>query len=122
MSRDRARLVLGGSEREVAVTEMGLRWSGGYTVLWRPPVGYVDSVFPGDSSPVVGWVAERLRVVLPDTAGRAAPYGRDLERVVKKFQYERGLVPDGVIGVQTLIQLAAAFGEAPLLHPDKEGQ
>lgn len=123
MDRNRATLRIAGSDRTVEIRDVVARWSGSYTVLWRPPPGFVDSIFPGDASPVVSWVAARLGGDMPETAGRGVIYDRDLVRIVKKFQYERGLVPDGVIGVQTLIQLVdGASGQVPVLHPEEEAR
>jgi len=53
--------------------------------------------------------------------GRVAVFDDDVERQVKQFQLERGLIPDGLVGPQTVMRLAGVGDRsAPELRP-KQG-
>jgi general secretion pathway protein A len=66
---------------------------------------------------VVQWLEARLGVFDgKSTMQRENPeYDSGLIERVKKFQLAKGLVPDGIVGTQTMIHLDAAGGDKPAL-------
>jgi general secretion pathway protein A len=92
-------------------------WKGEAVLLWKPPGGDGRPLAAGTRSKAVSWVRERLRSPAPP--GREDLFDADLKARVVAFQAERGLVPDGVIGAQTLIYLGMKDGDPsiPRLEP-----
>lgn len=82
------------------------RWFGEYLLLWKPPIGFSGSLHPGQQSQMVGWLASTLK-----QQGLYQPKGNEtrlegaLLGALKRFQFTSNLVPDGVLGAQTIIQL-----------------
>lgn len=118
LEQGRAFLILGAETKQVGLATLGSLWSGNFILLWRPPPGYQDSIRPGRRGPEVQWLAEQLALFnkqpLPNPP--VEEYGDLLARQVKAFQFSHGLIPDGIAGVQTIIRLDAAAGNAgPML-------
>jgi len=118
-----ATIQLGTALRTVDVKEIEQRWSGGYTILWRMPPGYKSPLRPGEKSKMVQWLDKTLSL----TQGRSLKarekriYDDTLVREVKIFQLDKGLVPNGVVGPETIIHLNAELSKAePLLINRKE--
>ena len=102
-----AQFSIAGKTYLVQQSEIWARWYGDYTLLWSMPPGYQESLRPGDKGPAVEWLAQRFAEI-----GSRAPekkagttYDSDLVEEVKKFQFAKHLVPDGVLGPQTVIHL-----------------
>ena len=103
-----ATIVAGDETRVLDIKELGRRWSGEYTLLWRLPPGYKEEIRQGDHGPLASWIAKQLataegRTVNPDSG---QVYDDALTRQVKQFQISAGLVPDGLAGPKTLIRLS----------------
>ena len=83
-------------------------WLQDYLALWRPPAIYRRVLLPGARGADVAWVKNRLL----DISGQSgvveeeALFDDDLRREVMAFQKRRGLTPDGIVGMQTLLQLS----------------
>jgi general secretion pathway protein A len=110
--------VVGTKTRTVDVKDIALRWLGDYTLLWRTPLNYQVAIKPGDQGPVVQWIDKQLAIIQKRTAQprKNVVFDDELVRQVKKFQLAEGLVPDGIVGPQTLIHLNTAAGSSePLL-------
>ncbi len=107
-----ATFVIGTKTRIVDVKDIALRWRGDYTLLWRMPPEYQGSIKPGDQGPVVQWLDRQLALIQGQGAQLRGNlvYDDVLVGEVKKFQFAEGLVPDGVVGPQTLIHLNSAVG------------
>jgi len=110
----------GGIER-VNLVELAGAWRGGYSLLWRPPMGWRGPLSVGDSSPAVAEVA-RLFARLD---GQPEPLTDDvfttaLAQRVTLFQADHGLKADGVVGEQTMLRLNEATGLP--LPPDRARQ
>ncbi len=107
-----ATLALGTETQVVAVSALASQWSGSYTLLWQVPPNYRDVIRPGSRGPMVEWLSRQIAVA----QGRTTEVRNDsafddaLLRQVKEFQLTAGLVPDGVVGPQTLIHLDTALG------------
>lgn len=104
---------VGESRWHVATDVLKSTWSGKYLVLWRPPALDVELIRPGDRGQIVVWMRRNLErvqgVELP--AAKAEVFDPPLVESVKTFQNARMLIPDGLVGEQTLIHLSAAAGD-----------
>jgi general secretion pathway protein A len=123
VERGTAVLKTGAHTQRVLVSELGPRWQGEFTLLWRPPPAFRNGIQLGASEPLVAWLSDRLAQV----EGQPPPVSGDtfddrMAKRVKAFQFRAGLVPDGIVGPQTLIHLDTAVGSrAPRLIPGEEG-
>ncbi|OHE55618.1 MAG: hypothetical protein A2Z47_07435 [Thermodesulfovibrio sp. RBG_19FT_COMBO_42_12] len=120
-----ATFIIGNKTKIADVKDVALRWSGDYTLLWRMPPKYQGSVKRGDQGPVVQWLDRKLALI----QGRKAQSGENplyddiLIKQVKNFQLSEGLVPDGIVGPQTLIRLNSAVGTGdPVLVDRRKGK
>jgi len=115
----RARFVAGKETREFDVDVLESRWFGEYQLLWKPPAFYTAATGPGDSGPAIPWLARSLEALgLYARNGSEKRLDGRLLGALKRYQLAAGLVPDGMLGPQTLIQLLNALGhEEPLLKP-----
>jgi general secretion pathway protein A len=95
-------------------------WNGRYTMLWLTPPAYVGPSKPGDTGETIDWLYKHLSAI--DDKSRTntgKPFGDDLERKIKRFQMSVGLVPDGIVGVQTWIHLNNRYRTGiPTMHTD----
>ncbi len=85
-----------------------LQENGGWGSLPEGP-----TLHPGDSSPRVPALRERLRVTGDYSGGSSDSqlFDSDLEAAVKNFQQRHGIDADGVVGKGTLAAIAARHGE-----------
>ena len=120
-----ATFVVGNETRTVAIKEVENKWLGDYTLLWRTPPDFRSPLRPGQKGNMVVWVNKQLALLQGknDQTRKNLLYEGDLVAQLKKFQLSEGLVPDGIVGPQTIIHLNTftASGE-PLLYDKKKGQ
>jgi general secretion pathway protein A len=114
----RARLWLGGESFDLARDELDRHWLGEYYALWRGPALEAGALRRGDRGAAVDWLRERLR-----TAGHVrglesgpAYFDERLETGVRRLQAAHGLVPDGIVGPETLFALTAHDEQGPRLR------
>lgn len=107
----------------VNVGEIAQGWSGYYTLLWRPPTGHPRQIKMGSRGSFVVWLDRQLALVQGrESAPEHQVYDQDLVRQVKEFQFANGLVPDGIVGLDTMIRLSGAAGkDGPFLHTKAGG-
>ena len=112
-----ARFVAGTDTRELDVDVLESRWFGEYQLLWKPPAFYTAAISPGDSGPAIPWLARSLADLgLYTRNGSETRLDGHLLGALKRYQLAAGLIPDGMLGPQTLIHLLNALGhEEPLL-------
>jgi general secretion pathway protein A len=121
---DAASFKIGKETRILAIKEIASWWDGNYQILWRQPPGYVGAVKEGAKGALVNWLANHLALV---SETKQLPledqvYDRKMVEKVKQFQLSKGMVPDGVVGLKTIISLSGtAPGQDPILFKDKEG-
>lgn len=110
---DSARLHVDGRTLTVALVEVEPFWDGGFVALWKPPAPGVTAIGPNARGRDVEWLRRRLAALdhQPITTRRPDVYDEGLRERVMAFQRERGLLPDGIAGEETLTQLGAALGE-----------
>jgi general secretion pathway protein A len=105
-----ATFAFGDQSRTVALSALATQWAGQYTLLWRLPPGGVENILLGTRGPAVQWLIAQLARTRGEVAESAANalFDRNVERQVKQFQLAQGLAPDGQVGPQTVVRLAAA--------------
>jgi general secretion pathway protein A len=112
LGRDEATLDFGGRVITVSLADIDRFWEGSFIALWKPPPGPVP-IQPGARGRQVEWVRSRLARVDGDRGapGTGEIYDEALARRVTAFQRSLALSADGLIGVETALQLAAAARE-----------
>lgn len=116
-------IVTDGETKTFALEDFRGRWTGAYTVLSKRPSGYREKISPGYKGDFVSWIEEKLtrlqgRKIRSGTPGE---YDGKLSGEVKNFQKSRGLKPDGVIGLRTILVLNADGSDGPVIS-GKGGQ
>ena len=102
----KATFLVGDKRLELDTDALKNRWFGEYFLLWKTPPGFSGLLHPGQQSLMVGWLAFALQ-----QQGLYQPKGNEtrlegaLLGALKRFQFTSSLVPDGVLGAQTIIQL-----------------
>ncbi len=118
---DRATLLAGTEQVIDDISTVRSLWSGEYVMLWQPPPFYSGLLAFGARGQEVAWLKNRLAEARgePRAEVRDAVFDAALLEKVKAFQQSRGLEPDGMVGVRTLIHLnsAARAAGVPLLRP-----
>lgn len=112
LSETEAQLVVGGETVTLAPAEIEQVWLGDFTLFWRFPPGFEGELKPGDRSPAVTWLGQALaslqgKSLLPESD---LLFDDKMVAEVKRFQVKAGLVPDGIVGPQTLIHLNTLLG------------
>lgn len=101
-----ALFVVDDQQIELSTDVLENRWFGEYFLLWKAPTGYSGLLYPGQQSPMILWLAaslEKQGLYLP--TGTEEKLEGSLLGALKRFQFTSNLVPDGVLGAQTMIQL-----------------
>ena len=111
LDSDSATLAFGDRQVTLPTTEIEAFWEGPFILLWKPSGAGVVSIVPGMRGTNVEW----LRRTMSEVDGlRPAVWRRDVfddelrERVIA-FQRSRMLLPDGVVGEETLAHLSVAL-------------
>lgn len=95
----------------VNLAELGSLWREGYRFLWHPPQDFQRPLAIGDKGPVIAEVAALFaRLDGQSQALANQRFNKALQQRVRLFQRSRGLDDDGVVGVQTLLELNAQLG------------
>jgi general secretion pathway protein A len=117
--------MVGTEMRTVDIKEVEKKWLGDYTLFWRTPPDFRSPLRPGQKGNMVLWLNKQLALLQgkTDQPRKNLLYEGDLVAQLKKFQLSEGLVPDGIVGPQTIIRLntLTTSGE-PLLYDKKKGQ
>lgn len=95
-------------------------WSGDFLLLWRPTLEYKQLIQIGMSGPDVAWVRDRFAALDGELPGDDDDpvFDPGLQQTIMAFQRRRGLVPDGIVGPLTLIELNTVLGHpgVPMLR------
>jgi murein L,D-transpeptidase YcbB/YkuD len=75
-------------------------------VVWKPGTAIANLVKPGETAPIVSWVRRQLGATA--APGPDNVYDDALKPRVVEFQKSRGLRADGLLGMQTLLNLQTA--------------
>ncbi len=123
LDEEKARVDLGGGQREIGIGDLSRAWFGDYVLLWAPGTGGSQPLGLGARSARVRWLRDSLRRVngLPvDEAGNDR-FDTELAAQVEDFQRKHRLAVDGIAGVQTQVALDAATNDTttPFLSADR---
>lgn len=112
----RARLWLAGERVEVDRLLLERQWTGEYMAIWRAPEFVVLPLRMGDSGAGVDWL--RTQVQADGEPGSLGPayFDAELMMAVKRTQARYGLLPDGIVGPETLLALIASDDSGPQLR------
>jgi len=120
-----ATFAIGAETTTVALGALAAQWTGQYTLFWRIPPQARETIRAGERGPAVQWLAGQLaqaRGQIADTS-KAPLFNDALARQVKEFQLTQGLIPDGMVGPQTVMRLAGVGDKsAPELRPQQGWQ
>jgi general secretion pathway protein A len=123
LKKKSAVFIVGTNTKEVSIKDIESQWLGSYTLLWRVPPDYKSAVYPGVHGPVVQWLNKQLALIQGETIQHRenTKFDADLVNRIKKFQIAEGLIPDGIVGTQTLIRLnSAVSADIPKLTGKQE--
>lgn len=106
-----AELVFGTEHKRVSIEDFKTHWKGEYCLLWEKPEEYITAIKPGNHAAKVDWLNKKLALIQKRPASAETPlfYDNTLVSQVKQFQFERNLVPDGIVGPLTIIHLNSAY-------------
>lgn len=120
---DNAVINIGGKTYTLPVKNIEKHWFGEYTLFWKVPPGYRRNIYQGHHGQPVQWLHDTLESAQGITIKNSQDiYNKELVRQVKKFQLTQGLLPDGIVGPQTIIHLNNVTGssEPVLLKKEKD--
>ncbi|MES9993300.1 MAG: AAA family ATPase [Candidatus Thiodiazotropha sp.] len=108
-------LDLNGRRFEFSRKEIDQLWSGSYIILWRPPKLSSESLSIGQVGRDVAWLISMLdRVEGTQTSFNPlrAKFDHETQQRVMRFQRDQGLLADGIVGEQTMIQLNGSVADS----------
>jgi general secretion pathway protein A len=103
LGAETATLELGERRLTVPLEQVEAVWDGAFTFLWKPPQLVATPIRPGQRTRDVAWVRARL-----GAPGAVDLYDEELRARVVDFQQQRSLIPDGIVGQETVIHLSLA--------------
>lgn len=107
---DQVALEIGGKAYEYPVTEVDRFWFGKMLLLWTPPPTGEQKLVRGMRGPGVVWARRALARYYGEPVAVSADddvFDEKIEDQVRDFQRRHQIEDDGIIGRNTLIQLAA---------------
>lgn len=112
-----ARLMIGGETYVVGRHELERSWLGEFYALWRAPVFLASNLKRGDLGPEVEWLHSKLRArgLFREMPPQPAYYDDQTVSAVRSVQAAHGLVPDGIVGPETLFALTTDEASGPRL-------
>lgn len=112
-------LKINGAQYNIAPADLINHWTGNYTLLWSMPPDHRISIKPGDSGRDIVWLDAHLSEIL-DNEPRAVEdlvFDAVLQEQVRMFQLSAGLIPDGIVGTNTWIQIhSRALKDVPMIR------
>lgn len=106
-----AYVVLDGRPYALPLATLATLWRGDFITYWHTPPGFRSKVLPGNSGPVVDWLALQLARLdkAPPPSGKQV-FDAAMQSRVYAFQMAQGLKPDGVVGATTFMLINRAVG------------
>ena len=107
LTNGRAQALVSEEIFSIDLKTLAFYWSGQYILLWKPPPGYHGSIRPGDQGKDVAWLAQQIALIYGEDSisQESAIFDETLVDKIKLFQFNNGLVPDGIAGKETLIMI-----------------
>ena len=118
LSDSRARIAIGGNSFDISRPHLEQVWLGEFFAVWRAPPFVGMPLRRGDAGPSVDWlrnVLERRDMLRAQDTGPAF-LDETMEAGVRRLQSSHGLVPDGVVGPETLLALTSDARGGPRLR------
>ena len=118
ISKEKVRLAVGGDTFDLSRHELERVWLGEYFALWRAPDYVPLSLRRGDSGAAVEWLREQLNASQEARVDASGPayFDAGIEAGVRRLQSAHGLLPDGIVGPETLLALTARDDDGPRLR------
>ena len=123
LNKDQATLNTGQETFEINTQLIEKHWFGEFSLLWQTPPFYQQTILPGSSGDTVQWLGQQLTRLYNHDSNPTIhnTYSEELVTLLKRFQKNKGLIPDGIAGPLTLIHLNTAIGQpAPQLNSHLE--
>ncbi len=100
---------VGATSQSITTRTLATQWTSDYTMLWRLPPSVRENIWPGERGPAVQWLHRQLALAQGTAEVTAEDQVFDDVMVshVKTFQRAHGLIPNGDIGMQTLMRLTS---------------
>ncbi len=107
LDQDSAELVLGGELYRLPVGQLDIHWYGDFAMLIQAPPAGTLYMKVGSRGADIGWLRQQLETIQGVDLSTDNPlyFDNGLHQQLLAFQRSRGLVPDGVVGPHTIIQL-----------------
>ena len=112
-----AMLIIQGKPINVSITEVARLWDGSFMILWKPPE-VARNLSLGATGESVKWIRRALdRLDGESESDESVAFDEELKQRVLDFQKKYSLMPDGIVGNETLVRLTLALEgpEAPSL-------
>lgn len=115
-------IIESGAEKIISWSEISPIWTGDFFYIWSRPQGFEKSLQLGDKNDLVTWVAEQFARLDQQPAPLTRQFFTEkLKKRVELFQRTQNILPDGVIGAQTLRRLNEVLGvDKPLVSLDEQ--
>jgi len=100
---------VGVSSQSITTRTLATQWTSDYTMLWRLPPSVRENIWPGEHGPAVQWLHRQLALAqgTPEVTAEDQVFDDVMVSHVKTFQRAHGLIPNGDIGMQTLMRLTS---------------
>ncbi|MBI2732468.1 MAG: peptidoglycan-binding protein [Aquabacterium sp.] len=104
-------ITLDGKPYSLPLSTLATMWRGDFITYWRTPPAFRAKILPGNSGPVVDWLALQLAKLdkTPPPSGKQV-FDTAMQSRVYAFQMAQGLKPDGVVGATTFMLINRAVG------------
>jgi len=104
-------ITLDGRPYSLPLGTLATMWRGDFTTYWRTPPAFHAKILPGNTGPVVDWLARQLARLdkTPPPSGKQV-FDAGMQSRVYAFQMAQGLKPDGVVGATTFMLVNRAVG------------
>ncbi|WP_162840641.1 AAA family ATPase [Photobacterium aquimaris] len=120
ITHERIELLL--DHQRIAVTPAWFeaRWSGQFSLLWRPPLGDKTTIRFGQSGPRVAWLNQQLNSFLGESGPKVSYFDQTVLDKLRRFQRAQDIAADGIAGPVTLMILDSALNlPGPTLQPEQ---
>ncbi|BES71637.1 ExeA family protein [Marinobacter nanhaiticus D15-8W] len=119
-----ARLMLGDERLDLPLETVDRYWLGDYSLVWRLPPYQSTLVPSGEAVSEEAWLSARLMELITTLESNVARQDEliasSLQEQIQWYQSRNGLIPDGIAGAKTLIQMNSdLYPSIPTLAPSR---
>jgi len=114
-------LVLNEQQQKITMplAKIGRDWTGEVVYVWKKPPAFSETLFLGDSSPTVAWIAQQFAKLDKQKEPLADDlFSLALHERIKMFQRVKNITADGNINEQTLMKINETIGADKTLIAD----